>query len=415
MAIAEFEPGPTARTGASVSLLAWARTTLRWKQLALGSALGAMVLGFAVAVLLPNRYTATVVIMPPQSGGSTSSSAAMMAQIGAMASIGISGGNGIKNPNDLQVAFLKSRVVENAMVERFHLQAEYHRKLLSAARKRWERATKVDNGLKDGLIRLSVTDGDPRRAAELANSWVEEYQRFTAKLAVTEASQRRLFYERQLNGAHEDLERAEDEMKQTEQRTGVIDIEGQDRTLIATAAVLRGQLAAKQIEIKAMREFAAEQNPDLERAEQQLTGLEAQLAAMDAASDRKTGDIVAPKGKVTEASLDYARGLREVKYRETIYELVMRQCEGARMDEARQGSMVQIVDPASVPDRPDSLFRIWIAAGSLLGALPLALISVRIAEIVAGALRLRRRFGSWAAVLGDGGEPNSPGQPAASH
>lgn len=411
--MAEHEPAPLATKSAGVSLLTWARVTMKWKKLVGRTALGIAVLGLAIALLLPSRYTATVVIMPPQSGGSTSSSAAMMAQMGAMASMGISGGNGIKNPNDLQVAFLKSAGVENAMVERFRLQAEYHRKLLSSARKRWERATTVDNGLKDGLIRLSVTDADPRRAAELANSWVEEYQRFTAKLAVTEASQRRLFYERQLNGAHEDLERAEEEMKQVEQRTGVIDIEGQDRTLIATAAVLRGQVAAKQIEIKAMREFAADRNPDLERAEQQLTGLEGQLAAMDAASDRKTGDLVAPKGKVTEAALDYARALREVKYRETIYEMVMRQYEGARMDEARQGSMVQIVDPASVPDRPSSLYRIWIAIGSLLAALPLALIAARVADLFARAFSIRRRFGSWAAVLGNGGELEPMGQPVA--
>ncbi len=83
--------------------------------------------------------------------------------------------------------------------------------------------------------------------------------------------------------------RAEEEMKQTEQRTGVIDIEGQARTMIASAAVLRGQLAAKQVEIKAMREFAADQNPDLVRAQQEVAGMEAQLAAMDAASDRKHG------------------------------------------------------------------------------------------------------------------------------
>jgi len=83
------------------------------------------------------------------------------------------------------------------------------------------------------------------------------------------------------------------------------------------------------------------------------------------------------------------------------------------MDEARQGSMVQIVDPALVPDRPATLYRIWIALGSLLGALPLALITARVAELVAGTLRLRRSFGSWAAVLGDGSGPNSMEQTAA--
>ncbi len=131
------------------------------------------------------------------------------------------------------------------MVERFHLQAEYHKRYVSSARKRWERMTAVDNGLKDGLIRVSVTDRDPRRAAELASGWVEEYRRLTASLAVTEASQRRLFFERELNGARGDLERAEDNLKDTEQRTGVLEIDGQARAMIASAAMLRAQVAAK--------------------------------------------------------------------------------------------------------------------------------------------------------------------------
>ncbi len=273
------------------------RMAMKWKRLIWITTVAIIVLACAVALLLPKHYTATVVLLPPQQSGSTG--AAMMAQLsnlGAMASA--AGSMSIKNPNDQQVALLKSRTVEDAMVERFHLQELYHRKYLSTTRKRWERATKIDNGLKDGLIRLSVTDQDPRRAADLANGWVEEYQRFTAKLAITEASQRRLFFERQLSAAHEDLVRAEEDMKQTEQRTGVIEIEGQARAMIASAAVLRGQLAAKQVEIRAMREFAADQNPDLMRAEQELAGMEGQLSAMDAASDRSTGDLIAPKGNV---------------------------------------------------------------------------------------------------------------------
>src|ERR1039458_481888 len=131
----------------------------------------------------------------------------MMAQLSSLSSMAGAGASalGIKSPNDLQVSLLKSRTVEDAMVARFHLQTIYHTKYLSSARKRWEKKTYIDSGLKDGLIRLSVTDSDPRRAAEMANGWLEEYRRFTATLAITEASQRRLFYERQLSIAHEDL------------------------------------------------------------------------------------------------------------------------------------------------------------------------------------------------------------------
>jgi hypothetical protein len=137
----------------------------------------------------------------------------------------------------------------------------------------------------------------------------------------------------------------------------------------------------------------------LVRAEQELTGMEGQLAAMDAASDRSTGDLVAPKGTVTQAGLDYTRALREVKYRETIQDLLTRQYEGARVDEARQGTQVQVVDPAVVPDRPASTYRHWIALGVLAVSLPLALLTALIAELIAILLDYRRRSGSWPAAL----------------
>jgi tyrosine-protein kinase Etk/Wzc len=325
--------------GTRGSLLVWLRVAIKWKKLIVRTTMAILVVTTAVVLLLPDRYTATVVILPPQQGSSAGT--AMMAQLSTMGMMAsATGGLGIKNPNDQQIALLKSRMVEDAVISRFHLQSLYHKRYLSSARKRWEKNTKSDNGLKDGLIRVSVTDQDPHRAAEMANGWVEEYKRFTATLAITEASQRRLFYERQLSAARDDLTQAEEEMKQTEQRTGLIDIEGQGRSMIASAAVLRGQLAAKQIEIKAMQEFAAEGNPDLQRAQQEAAGMEAQLAAMDANSNRTSGDLIAPKGKVTQAALDYARALREVKYRETIQDLLTRQYEGARVDEARQGALI---------------------------------------------------------------------------
>jgi len=371
------------------------RVAIKRKKLIGITALVIVALGLIVALLLPCRYVATAVILPPQQGSSTG--AAMMAQLSSLSAIaGVGAGAlGIKNPNDLQVALLKSRSVEDAMAARFHLQVIYHAKYLSSARKRWQKKTFIDSGLKDGLIRLSVTDRDPRRAAELANGWVEEYQRFSATLAVGEASGRRIFFERQVAEARENLARAEEQMKLTEQRTGVMELDGQAHAMIASAAVLRAQVAAKQVEIQAMRQFAADENPDLERARQELSGLEAQLSAMDVAHDRGSGDLVAPKGKLSDAGLEYARALREVKYRETVVGLLMRLYEMARVDEAHQGTQAQVVDAAAVPDRPTSLFRIWIALGALLVSLPLALAT----EAVAVLRALRRHAGSWSLAL----------------
>jgi uncharacterized protein involved in exopolysaccharide biosynthesis len=379
-------------------LMTWLRIAIKWRKLIWRTAVAIVLVGVGIAFLLPNRYTASVILLPPQTGGA-SSSAAIMAQLSGVGQLSASGGGlGIKNPNDQQIALLKSRSVEDAMVARFDLRELYRRKFLSTARKSFEKHTETNNGLKDGLIHLSVTDTDPHRAAEMANGWVEEYKRFTATLAISEASQRRLFYERELGIAREDLAQAEEAMKQTEQRTGVIDIEGQDRTMIASAAELRGQLAAKLVEIRSMHEFAGERNPDLLRAQQEAASMEAQLAAMDAASDRKNGDLVLPKGKVTQGTLDYTRALREVKYRETVQDLLTRQYEGARVDEARQGAMIQIVDPAVVPDRPTH-YKLWILLGTLLAALPLGLLTAHAAEMACNVRLVHHNSGSWGATF----------------
>ena len=385
-------------TSAHNSLPLLVQIVLRQRKLIAIVALAIAALGAAVALLLPRRYTAAVVILPPQQ--SSAGTAAMLAQLGNLGALSaLGGGLSIKNPNDLQVSLLRSATVEDAMAARFQLMSLYRRRYLSTTRKEWERRTAIDNGLKDGLIRLSVTDSDPHRAAELASGWVEEYRRMTASLAITEAAQRRLFFERERNAAGTELTLAEDNLKQTEQRTGVIEIDGQARAMIAGAAVLRAQVDAKQIEIRAMREFAAGQNPDLERAEQELSGMEAQLSTMNAAADRNQGDLSMPRGKITQDGLDYTRALREMKYREAVYELLTREYEVARVDEARQGSLVQIVDPALVPDRPNSTYRIWIAVGALLCALPGALLLAGAVELAAVLRRYRSRSGSWTAAF----------------
>jgi len=379
-------------------ILLWAQLAWRQRRAAIGALITLLILSLGMALLLPNLYTSTVLIMPPQQNSSTS--AALMSQLGNIGAAGaLSSGLSIKNPNDLQVSLLKSRTLEDAMVARFHLSEEYHKRFLSTTRKRWEKMTKIDNGLKDGLIRISVSDRDARRAAELARGWLEEYERLTASMAVTEASQRRLFFEREQAGARASLAEAEENLKDAQQRSGVLEIDGQSRAMIASAAMLRAQVASKQVEIRAMREFAADQNPDLTRDEQELKGLEGQLAAMDVNNDNGAGDLVSGKGKITQAGLDYTRALREVKYREAMYELLTRQYEAARVEEARQGPLIQVVDPAAVPDRPSYRIRLWIAAGALLLALPVMLAAAWIAEAVSIALCHRSQCGSWKSAV----------------
>jgi uncharacterized protein involved in exopolysaccharide biosynthesis len=343
----------------------------------LRAVVGAALLSTAVALLLPVRYEANIVMMPPQQNSSMGSTLAQLGSAGSLGTLAplasLAGGSlGIKNPADMYVSLLTSRTVEDALIQRFGLMAEYREKRLSDARKVLENRTTATAGTKDGLIRISVEDHDPRRAAELANGYVEEFRKLSASLAITEAARRRLFFEQQLQQAKDELSVAEEALRATQQSTGVLQIDSQARSLIESAAILRGQVVAKQVQIQSMRSFAAEENPRLVLAKQELAALQGQLEKLAGSQPDAGSDIILSKGRVTGSGLEYLRRFRDLKYHETVFELLAKQFEIAKLDEAREGSIVQVVDTAVPPDKRSSPHRLLIVASITLLAFFLA-------------------------------------------
>lgn len=378
----ERGPNPilSAPAEVEISLLDLLIVIARRKWLIVKIALGLVVIAAVICFLLPDKYTSTTTLLPPQQN--SGAGAALLAQLGGLSSMAsLAGGNlALKNPNDLEVALLKSETVENAVIDRFRLMDLYHVKRMSVARKKLEAAIDIESGTKDGLIRLSATDKNPQRAAELANGYVEEFKKFHATLAVTEASQRRLFFEQQLGQAKDQLANAEEELKKTEQTTGVLQVDSQARLLIESAAALRGQIVAKQVELQSMRAFGTEENPQIVTEEQEISALKAQLSKLTGDDTAMSSDIILPKGKIPEAGLEYVRKLRDVKYYETIFELLARQYEAAKVDEARQGVEVQIVDKGLVPDHHSSPKRMIILLAAACLGLVIGVIWVLIAS-----------------------------------
>jgi tyrosine-protein kinase Etk/Wzc len=352
--IAHEKEADPSRTETEVSVLDVLVLLAGRKRFIVRFVLGAAVLATVVSFLLPVRYEAKIVLLPPQQNSSMGS--ALLGQLGNMGSLGslaalAGGGLGIKNPADMYVSLLTSRTVEDAMIQRFGLMAEYREKRMADTRKEFESHTTAVAGVKDGLIRISVEDRDPKRAAELANGYVEEFRKLSASLAITEAARRRLFFDQQLQQAKDNLAKAEEAMKKTQQSTGVLQIDSQARSLIESAAVLRGQVVAKQVQIQSMRSFAAEDNPGLILAKQELAALQSQLERL-AGSQHDTGsDINLSKGRVTESGMEYLSRFRDLKYYETVFELLAKELEIAKLDEAREGAIVQVVDAAVPPDK----------------------------------------------------------------
>lgn len=363
MATEESAPNPQAQT--EVSLLDLTVLLVANKRFIFRFVLGAAILAVVVALLLPVRYEAKVMLLPPQQNSSIAS--ALMGQMGSLGGLGslgsLAGGLGLKTPADMYISMLTSRTVEDAMIQRFGLQAEYKLKRLSEVRKEFEHRTTVVAGAKDGMIRVTVEDGDPKRAAEMANGYVEEFRKLTEKLAITEAARRRLFFERELQQARDSLTTAEQAMQKTQQSTGVLQIDSQARALIESAAILRAQVVAKQVQVESMKSFAADDNPALIMAKQQLAALQSQLNQIAGSQQDSGSDIVLSKGRVTQAGLEYLRRYRDLKYSETVFELLAKELEIAKLDEAREGEIVQVVDSAVPPDTKSSPHRTLIVLG----------------------------------------------------
>jgi tyrosine-protein kinase Etk/Wzc len=345
-----------------VSLLDILVLLLERKRFIVRFVVGAAVLAIVVSLLLPVRYEAKIVLLPPAQNSSIGSS--LLGQLGNMGALGslaslAGGGLNLKNPADMYISLLTSRTVEDAMIQRFGLMQEYHLKRMSQTRKEFEHRTTAVAGTKDGLIRLTIEDGDAKRAAELANGYVEEFRKLSGSLAITEAARRRLFFEQQLQQSKESLTAAEDAMTKTQQSTGVLQIDSQARALIESAAVLRGQVVAKQVQIEGMRSFATDDNPNVILAKQELAALQSQLDRVAGSKQDFGSDINMSKGRVTQ----YLRRFRDLKYQETVFELLAKEFEVAKLDEAREGSIIQVVDAAVPPDTKSSPHRTLIVIG----------------------------------------------------
>jgi len=377
-------PGPLQPLRGGSTFLAVLVVLARRKWLILWMTIGFAAAACAVSFIIPPEYTATILILPPQQGSSLGSALGDLGGLSSLAGLA-SSALGMKNSADLYVSMLKSESVEDAVIQKYALLREYHKKYFYDARKRLEWHTTIDGSKKDGLIRLSFEDHNPARAAEIANGYIEILRSLSQHLAITEAAQRRVIFEQQLEKTKTDLTNSEEALKQTELSTGVVQIDSQARALIESAARIRAEITAKEVQIQAMQTYAGEGNPDLQDEEQELASLRNQFGQLVGSNGTATDDLFPSKENVPEATLEYARKLRDVKYNEAVYEVLARQLEIAKIDEAKEGGFLQIVNPAITPERRSFPKRGWFTLGAAALGFSLgiifALLEVRLAKM----------------------------------
>ena len=358
------------------------------------AALGAL----AVAFMLTPVFTARTTLLPPGSQ-QQSGSAAALAALGALGGLA-GGGLAAKTPDELYVALLKSDSVQRALAERFKLGERYEAKTYEALRKVLPKYIRVSSDKKTGIISVEVDDEEPKFAADLANAHASEITKVLGRLAVSEAQVRRLFFEQQLKETKEHLIKAEQDLRSVQEKSGVIVLDKQAEAMIAGAAMVRAQIAEREVQLKVLRTSATEQNPDVMRLMSELGGLRGELARMESSRGGAAGSTVdMPVGKIPAAAIDYVRARRELKLQETLLESMIRQYEIAKLDEAKEGPVLQQVDVALPPDYKSKPSRALIViAAALLAFLATCVVAVwRGYSALSSELDPQRQL-AWAAM-----------------
>lgn len=330
----------------------------RHKKMITSITLGAALIALVVSTMLPSVFVATARILPPHQRESTA--IAMLGNFAGAAGPGsaaVGQALGLRNPNDLFAGILKSRTIADRLIEKFSLKDLYRSATMVDARRELAERSRISAG-RDGLIAIAVEDTDPRRASEIANGYVSELDRLMQSLAITEAAQRRLFFEKQLAKAREQLVGAEITLRRSIEAKGLVGIDAQSRAVVATTEQLRAQIAVKEIQLDAMRSFATNSNPEAVRLRQEIASMRTELASLEGGRVGASRD--SPSG------LENVRKLRDLKFVEHTVELLTKQYEIARIDEAKDAVVIQIVDKAIPPDHKSKPKRAVIVIATTL-------------------------------------------------
>jgi len=316
----------------------------KWTVLAL--TLVATVIGVVMSLIMTPIFTSTAVIMPAQQGGGGSAAGAL-AQLAQVPGLGALGGiAGGKSSEQLHVALMRSQTIQDTLIKKHDLRKRWSSRSIEDARLSLTKAVSIGTDKLSGLINISAQDPDPAFAAELANSHVEELRKMLDRVATTEAQQRRLFYESQITKTQTNLSAAELRYRQAQESSGIQVTSMLAESALRTSTELRAKITALEIQLQASSQFVTAKNPDAQRVASELAALRTRLAQLEQGSGHT---VATPKQQAT------MQAFRELKVQEAMLDGFVRQLEVAKIDEAKEGVPVQIVDiaiPAEIRSFP---------------------------------------------------------------
>ena len=375
-------PDPEDKKGEKLWVL-WRSRRFLW-----GVAWKTLLASIVLAYVVPSHYTSLVRFVPGENS-STSGGTSMMGLLSkaiggadnSSMGMGLDAASllGAKTPGAFFVEVLKSRTVQDRLINRFDLRSRYGKSTYFEARKKLARFTDIEEDRKSGVITLTVTDYEPKVAAQIANAYVEELNRLAVDLNTSSAHRERQFLEDRLAAAKQDLARASAALSQFTSKNSMVDPQNEGRVLMDAAARMQGELIASETELKGLQQIYSDDNVRVRTLKARMAELESQLRKLVGHSSNAPGQDTAA-GWSAYPSMDtlpalgshYADLYREAKIQEAVYAFVTQQFEMARIQEAKELPIVRVMDAGVAPEKRSSPIRSLIVAGSVLGALVLA-------------------------------------------
>jgi capsule polysaccharide export protein KpsE/RkpR len=340
-----------------------------------------------MVLLIPKRYESTARLMPPdsQSGAGLAMLAGLSGQMGG--ALGALAGDvfGMKSTSALFVGILRSRTVSDRLIERFALRKAYRllpigRLNIESARTQLASRTVISEDRKSGIITITVTDADPRRAQAIAQAYVEELNRLVAEVATSAARRERIFLEQRLASVKQELDQAAQEFSRFASKNTAIDIKEQGKAMFAAVASLQGQLIAAQTELEGLRQIFTDNNVRVRSVRARIAELQRQLEKLGGREAGASGDVSAHGESLYPSirtlpllGVTYADLYRRTKIAEVVFELLTQQYELSKVQEAKEIPTVKVLDEPVVPEVKSFPPRIFITASGtafafLLGA-----------------------------------------------
>ena len=308
--------------------------------------------GIVVSLVTPATYVSRTSIMPSQQSGGGGGGLASLGSLAGIAGLGALSNMaaGIKSSDEMYIALMRSQSVQSALIEQFKLKERYGARNTEEARLELNLNVTVLADIKSGLLLIDAQDKDPHFAALLANAHVKELNVILSRLSVTEAQQRRAYYEQQIIKAQTKIPQLEFEYKEAQKSSGL-----EVTSLLSEAGTLPGQIAAKELQLQVLSRFATAQNPELKRLAVEISALRSQLARYELSkSEPKTSNPSKPRQSAESTKTDFVQKATQayntLKIQEALLDGYVKQLELAKVDEAKEGPAVQVVDEARAPE-----------------------------------------------------------------